>query len=160
MRTPCLCLIYRLVEQKYYDDARFFRVVRNFVVQFGINGNPRISELWRNMTIKDDPVTQSNVRGTLTYAMSGPNTRTTQVFVNLKDNVRLDKAGFAPFGKVVEGMDDVVDRLYLAYGDGPPKGNGPDQTQIELRGNQYLEDKFPRLDFIKTARIEAEPGTK
>lgn len=145
---------YRLVEQRYYDDARFFRVVRNFVVQFGINGNPRLSELWRNMTIKDDPVKEKNRRGYLSYAKSGPNSRTTQVFINLKDNAILDKTGFAPFGRVVDGMEEVVDRLYLSYGDIPPKGNGPDPTQIELRGNRYLEDKFPRLDYIRTARIE------
>jgi peptidyl-prolyl cis-trans isomerase A (cyclophilin A) len=144
---------YRLIEQKFYDDVRFFRVVRNFVVQFGINGDPGVEARWRNMTIADDPVKESNKRGTITFATSGPNTRTTQVFINLVDNVRLDKTGFAPFGRVVEGMEETVDRFYLSYGDGPPRGTGPDQRTLELQGNAYLEDKFPRCDYIKTARI-------
>lgn len=143
---------YRLLQQKYYVDARFFRVVPNFVVQFGINGNPAVSARWRNLTIADDPVKESNLRGTITYATSGPNSRTTQVFINLKDNTRLDQMGFAPFGKVVEGME-VVDRLYSAYGDAPPRGNGPDQALIESQGNAYLENGFPRLDYIKKATI-------
>lgn len=143
---------YRLVRNGFYDDARFFRVVRDFVVQFGIHGNPRIEELWRNMTMADDPVKQSNLRGMVTYAMSGPNTRTTQVFINLKDNKRLDKSGFAPFGKVVEGME-VVEQFYKFYGEGPPRGEGPDQNLIERQGNAYLESKFPRLDYIRRARI-------
>lgn len=143
---------YRLLQQKYYDDARFFRVVPNFVVQFGINADPAVSARWRNLTIADDPVKGSNLRGTITYATSGPNSRTTQVFINLKDNTRLDTSGFAPFGKVVEGME-VVDRLYSAYGDAPPRGNGPNQSLIETQGNTYLENGFPRLDYIKKARI-------
>jgi peptidyl-prolyl cis-trans isomerase A (cyclophilin A) len=144
---------YRLIEQKFYDDARFFRVLPNFVAQFGINGDPKVAARWRNLTIADDPVKESNKRGTLSYAMAGPNTRTTQVFINLADNERLDKSGFAPFGKVVEGMD-VVDRFFAVYRDGPPNGTGPDQALIETRGNSYLETNFPRLDYIKTARIQ------
>ncbi len=144
---------HRLVETGFYDDCRFFRIVRDFIVQFGINGNPRTEELWRNLTMPDDPVTQSNLRGMVTYAMTGPNSRTTQVFINLKDNPRLDKQGFAPFGKVVEGME-VVDTFYRFYGEGPPRGEGPDQNLIERQGNAYLESKFPRLDYIKRARIE------
>ncbi len=140
---------YRLIEQKYYDEARFFRVVPNFVVQFGINGNPKVSARWRNLTIADDPVKESNKRGTVTFATSGPNTRTTQVFINLKDNERLDKDRFSPFGRVVEGMD-VVDQFFSAYRD------SPDQALIETRGNEYLENRFPRLDYVKTARIEGE----
>ncbi len=143
---------YRLVERRFYDEARFFRVVRGFVAQFGINGDPKVAALWRNMTIKDDPVVESNLRGYVTFAASGPNTRTTQVFINLGDNSRLDKLGFAPFGRVVEGMD-VIDRFYAAHGEGPPRGHGPDQEQIERGGNAYLEQRFPRLDYIKTARI-------
>ncbi len=143
---------YRLIETKFYDDARFFRVIRDFIVQFGINGDPKVEELWRNLTIQDDPVKETNARGTITFATAGPGTRTTQVFLNLKDNARLDESGFAPFGKVVEGMD-VVDHLYYAYGEGAPRGNGPDQNIIEMQGNAYLEAKFPRLDYIKTARI-------
>jgi peptidyl-prolyl cis-trans isomerase A (cyclophilin A) len=144
---------YRLVERKFFDEARFFRVVRNFVVQFGIHGDPKVAALWRNMTIKDDPVRESNKRGYLSFATSGAHTRTTQVFINLADNVRLDKMGFSPFGQVVDGMD-VVDRLYGFYGEGPPRGTGPDQDEIQRRGNQYLEEKFPRLDYVRTARIQ------
>jgi peptidyl-prolyl cis-trans isomerase A (cyclophilin A) len=143
---------YRLLQQRFYDDARFFRVVRNFVVQFGINGNPAVEARWRDMTFADDPVKESNLRGTISFATSGPNTRTTQVFINLKDNAQLDKRGFAPFGKVVEGLD-VVDRLYNGYGDSPPRGEGPDQNLIETQGNAYLESKFQMLDYIRKARL-------
>jgi peptidyl-prolyl cis-trans isomerase A (cyclophilin A) len=143
---------YRLVQQHFYDETRFFRVVRNFVVQFGINGDPTVAARWRNMIIRDDAVKQSNTRGRIAFATSGPNTRTTQVFFSLGDNSRLDQRGFAPFGEVVEGMD-VLERLYGAYGDGPPNGAGPDQEQIETQGNAYLEAKFPSLDYIRTARI-------
>jgi peptidyl-prolyl cis-trans isomerase A (cyclophilin A) len=143
---------HQLVRQKFYDNARFFRVVRDFVVQFGINGDPATNARWSRLTIKDDPVTQSNVRGSLTFATAGPNTRTTQVFINLKDNTRLDKMGFAPFGRVAEGMD-VVGRLYSFYGDGPPGGQGPEQHLIEAQGNAYLESQFPRLDYIKSATV-------
>jgi peptidyl-prolyl cis-trans isomerase A (cyclophilin A) len=144
---------YRLIEQRFYDQARFFRVVRDFVVQFGISGDPAVEARWHSMNIADDPVTQSNVRGTITFATSGPNTRTTQVFLNLADNARLDKSGFAPFGKVVDNGMDVVDHFFNAYGDGPPRGIGPEQDLIESQGNTYLESKFPRLDYVKTARI-------
>jgi peptidyl-prolyl cis-trans isomerase A (cyclophilin A) len=147
---------YRLVEQKFYDDQRFFRIVRNFVVQFGINGDPAVAARWRNLTIADDPVKESNRRGTITFATSGPNSRTTQVFINLRDNTSLDSMGFAPFGTVVEGMD-VVDSLFSSYGDGPPAGEGPDQQRIQTEGNSYLESRFPRLDYIKTARILEPP---
>jgi peptidyl-prolyl cis-trans isomerase A (cyclophilin A) len=147
---------YRLVRLHFYDDARFFRVIRNFIVQFGINGDPAVEARWRSMTIQDDPVRQSNTRGRITFATSGPNTRTTQVFINLADNSRLDARGFAPFGEVVEGMD-VVDRFYDAYGEGAPQGQGPDQEKIETQGNTYLEANFPRLDFIKSARVVPAP---
>ena len=147
---------YRLVEKRFYDDARFFRVVRNFVVQFGINGDPAVEARWRNLTMRDDPVKQSNKRGTITFATSGPNSRTTQVFINLKDNTRLDSTGFAPFGEVAEGMDN-VDHFYGSYGDAPPRGEGPDQSLIETQGNTYLAAQFPRLDYIRRARI-VTPG--
>lgn len=127
-------------------------MLKGFVAQFGINKTPSVSARWRTMQLVDDPVKESNQRGTITYAISGPNTRTTQVFINLADNRRLDANGFAPFGKVVEGMD-VVDSLYLGYGDGAPQGAGPDQNAIETRGNEYLNDHYPRLDYIKTATI-------
>ena len=143
---------YDLTQSHFFDDARFFRVLKGFVVQFGIHKAPSVSARWRTMQLVDDPVKESNQRGTITYAISGPNTRTTQVFINLADNRRLDANGFAPFGKVVEGMD-VVDSLYGGYGDGAPQGAGPDQNAIETRGNEYLNDHYPRLDYIKTATI-------
>jgi peptidyl-prolyl cis-trans isomerase A (cyclophilin A) len=144
---------YNLVQNKFYDGDRFFRVV-SFVVQFGINGDSSISQLWSNLTIPDDPVKQKNRRGMVTFAALGKDTRRTQVFINLKDNPSLNTQGFAPFGKVISGMDDVVDHLYSGYGDMPPRGAGPDPTKIELQGNRYLEDKFPRLDDIKKAEIQ------
>ena len=143
---------YELVQARLYDNCRFFRVVPRFVVQFGINGDPSVSRLWSQMRIADDLVLQSNRKGTLSYAKSGPATRTTQVFINLADNASLDSMGFAPFGKVVSGME-VVESLYKLYGDAPPAGVGPLQDRIQLEGNAYLERYFPRLDFIKTARI-------
>lgn len=143
---------YTLINERFYDGARFFRVVRNFVAQFGINPNPSVSRFWSNLRILDDPVKQSNLKGYLSFAMAGPASRTTQVFINLRDNKPLDKMGFAPFGRVVEGMD-VVESLYDSYGDAPPRGTGPDQSMIEIKGNEYLETRFPRLDYIKTARL-------
>jgi peptidyl-prolyl cis-trans isomerase A (cyclophilin A) len=144
---------YELVEEKFFDEARFFRVVKGFVVQFGIHREPEVSARWGKLQLVDDPVKQSNKRGYITYATSGPNTRTTQLFINLADNSRLDGRGFAPFGRVIEGME-VVDKLYAGYGDSPPMGYyGPDQNKIEAEGNAYLERSFPRLDFVKTARV-------
>jgi peptidyl-prolyl cis-trans isomerase A (cyclophilin A) len=141
-----------LVKNGYYDDVRFFRVVDNFMAQFGLHGAPAVNKAWRDATIQDDPVVKSNLRGWLTYAMRGPNTRTTQVFINYKDNSSLDGQKFSPFGQVVEGME-VVDKLYSKYGDGPPRGSGPDQKRIHAEGNAYLDAKYKELDFIKTARI-------
>ncbi|MBM3745422.1 MAG: peptidylprolyl isomerase [Acidobacteria bacterium] len=143
---------HQLVKRGFYDDARFFRVVKGFVVQFGISGDPKAQAEWRYAMLPDDPVKESNRKGTITYAMAGPRSRTTQVFINLADNTRLDQSGFAPFGQVVEGMD-VVERFYSGYGDFPPRGSGPDAQQIETRGNAYLEQRFPRLDYIIKARI-------
>lgn len=143
---------YNLVKNGFYNDCRFFRVLKGFMVQFGINGDPKVSAVWRAARIKDDPTTQSNKRGYITYAMAGPDTRTSQVFINYKDNTFLDNQGFSPFGKVVEGMD-VVDSLYGDYGEGAPRGQGPDQGQIQASGNSYLNAKFPKLDYIKTATI-------
>ena len=144
---------YELVNSGFYDAGRFFRVLPRFVVQFGINGSPEISRLWSSMRIPDDPVKHSNKRGTVTFAISGPQSRTTQVFINLRDNARLDGSGFAPFGEVVSGMD-IVERLYSGYGECAPKGSGPDQTKIELEGNTYLEEHFARLDYIRKASVE------
>ena len=118
----------------------------------GIHGDPAVSAVWRGATIPDDPVKESNKRGYLTYATAGPNTRTTQLFVNYGDNSFLDGQGFAPFGQVVEGME-VVDNLHGGYGEGSPRGNGPDQGKVQTEGNKYLDEKFPKLDFIKKAAV-------
>ena len=144
---------YNLVNSGFYDGNRFFRVV-SFVVQFGINGDPAVSRLWSNLPIPDEPVKQKNRRGMVTFAALGKDSRRTQVFINVKDNLSLDKQGFPPFGRVISGMEEVVDHLYYGYGDMPPRGSGPDATKIELHGNRYLDDKFPRLDFIKKAVIQ------
>jgi peptidyl-prolyl cis-trans isomerase A (cyclophilin A) len=143
---------YNLVRNGFFNDARFFRVLTGFVAQFGINGNPKVAAAWKNATIPDDPVKESNKRGTLVFATAGPNTRTTQLFINLVDNARLDQMGFSPFGSVVQGME-VVDQFYAGYGDGAPRGNGPEQGRIEAQGNAYLNASFPNLDYIKTATI-------
>ena len=136
----------------YFDDARFFRVLRGFMAQFGLNGDPRVNEAWEPLRIEDDAVKQSNKRRTVTFAMSGPNTRTTQLFINYADNANLDAMGFAPIGEVVDGMT-VVDSLYGNYGEGAPDGSGPDQGKIATEGNAYLTREFPRLDFIRRARV-------
>ena len=143
---------YNLVKNGFYDNARFFRVISGFMVQFGINGDPRIAASWRDANIKDDPVKQSNQRGHITFATAGPDTRTTQVFINFGDNRGLDSQGFAPFGKVISGMN-VVDALYAGYGEGAPRGRGPDQGRIQREGNAYLKKSFARLDYIKQATI-------
>jgi peptidyl-prolyl cis-trans isomerase A (cyclophilin A) len=143
---------HQLVRSGFYDNTRFFRVVTSFMVQFGAHGDPEVNAAWESLTIPDDSVTQSNRRGFVSFAMAGPNTRTTQIFINLIDNTQLDGMGFAPFGQVVEGMS-VIDSLYADYGDGPPSGFGPDQTRLMREGNSYLEREFPKLDFIRTARI-------
>ncbi len=144
---------YTLVKSGFYDGARFFRVLPGFVVQFGIAADPAVSAKWRNANLPDDPVSQSNRPGTITFATGGPNTRTTQVFINLADNARLDSSGFSPFGSVTQGMD-VVEQLYSGYGEGAPNGSGPAQPQAEAEGNAYLEREFPKLDYIKKATIE------
>jgi peptidyl-prolyl cis-trans isomerase A (cyclophilin A) len=140
---------YNLVQSGYFENVRFFRVVPNFVVQFGIHGDPSVSKNWMNAKLKDEPVKEGNKRGTLTYAKSSaPNSRTTQIFINLKDNTSLDAQGFAAFAKVVEGMD-VVDKLNSEYGESLTSLQG----QIYQEGNMFLAAKAPRLDFIKTATI-------
>ncbi|MGE5261692.1 MAG: peptidylprolyl isomerase [Actinomycetota bacterium] len=143
---------YNLVKNGFYNDTRFFRVISGFMVQFGINGNPQISKVWRDANIKDDPVKASNKRGMITFATAGPDTRTTQVFINFGDNAGLDDQGFAPFGQVVSGME-VVDALYAEYGEGAPQGAGPNQGLVQSQGNAYLKKDFPKLDYIKTATI-------
>lgn len=144
---------YNLVKSGFYNDARFFRVIDGFMVQFGISGNPDVSAAWSDANIKDDPVRESNARGTVTFATAGPNTRTTQVFINFNNNSMLNGQGFAPFGKVISGMD-VVDSLYKGYGEGAPRGAGPNQALIKAQGNAYLITQFPKLDYIKKATIE------
>jgi peptidyl-prolyl cis-trans isomerase A (cyclophilin A) len=144
---------YNLVKNGYYDDVRFFRVIPNFMVQFGINGNPALNAVWRNARIGVDPVKQKNMRGYITYAMgASPDSRTTQVFINFRDNTGLDAQGFAPFGQVTSGMD-IVDKIYSGYGEGAPRGNGPDQQRLQTEGNAYLKS-FAKLDYIKKATIE------
>ena len=144
---------YNLVKNGYYDDCRFFRVLDDFMAQVGINGTPAIQSAWRDARIADDAVKQSNKRGFVSFATGGPNTRTTQFFINFKDNSTLDKSGFAPFGEVSSGMD-VVDKLYSGYGEGAPRGRGPDQGKVQMEGNAYLTKDFPKLDYIKKATIE------
>jgi len=128
-------------------------VVKGFMVQFGISGDPATMAKWREARIADDPVRQSNKRGFITFATSGPDSRTTQVFINFKDNDRLDSMGFSPFGQVVSGMN-VVDSLFADYGEGAPRGSGPEQGRIQTEGNAYLTKSFPKLDYIKKATIE------
>ena len=137
---------YNLVKHGYYNDSRFFRVMPNFMVQFGINGNPAIQRFWRSANIPDDPVTQTNKRGAITFATAGPNSRTTQVFINFRNNTALDRQGFAPFGEVISGMD-VVDKINAQYRE------EPDQGRIQAEGNRYLMKAFPKLDVIKRATI-------
>ena len=144
---------YNLVKNGFYDNVRFFRVISGFMVQFGINGNPKLSQVWRDANIKDDPVKASNKRGNITFATAGPDTRTTQAFINFGNNAGLDDQGFAPFGQVISGME-VVDALYAEYGEGAPRGDGPDQSLVQSQGNAYLKKDFPKLDYIKTATIE------
>jgi cyclophilin family peptidyl-prolyl cis-trans isomerase len=143
---------YHLVQLGYFDDARFFRVLTGFMAQFGINGDPRVNAAWEPLQLQDDPVKQTNKRGMVTFATGGPNTRTTQLFINYGDNRNLDGMGFAPIGEVVDGMP-VVDSLYADYGEGPPGGSGPDQGRMATEGNKYLTQNYPRLDFIRRARV-------
>jgi peptidyl-prolyl cis-trans isomerase A (cyclophilin A) len=141
--------IHELVDQGFYNDARFFRVVtspRPFVVQFGIHADPKIASQWRNATIPDDSVNETNAPGTVTFATAGPNTRTTQLFINLGDNAFLDSQGFSPIGRVVDGID-VVKAINGEYGE------APDQNRIQREGNAYLESAFPNMDYIKVAKI-------
>jgi peptidyl-prolyl cis-trans isomerase A (cyclophilin A) len=144
---------YNLVKNGFYDNARFFRVIEGFMVQFGVNGDPKVSAVWREARIKDDAARISNKRSFVTFATAGPNTRTTQVFISYGDNSNLDSQGFTPFGQVVSGMK-VVDAMYSGYGEGAPRGLGPDQTKLQAEGNAYLASKFGNLDYIKKATIE------
>ena len=148
---------YNLVKNGYYNGAAFFRVIEGFMAQFGINPSPAVNKVWMHANIKDDPVKQSNKKGSITFATAGPNTRTTQLFINLVDNQRLDPSGFAPFGTVVEGMD-VVEKLYSGYGEGAPSGRGPDQQRTQEEGKAYLDKYFPQLDTIKSVKVLPAEG--
>jgi len=139
---------YNLVKNGFYDGTRFFRVRPGFMAQFGLNGNPQVQGAWQRAFLRDEPTTQKNVRGFVTFTTEGrPQSRFTQIFVNYGDNSRLDADGFAPFGQVVTGMD-VVDKLYA-----PPDDAQPDQRRILREGNEYLQKEFPQLDFVKKASL-------
>jgi cyclophilin family peptidyl-prolyl cis-trans isomerase len=155
---------YQLVGDRYFDGARFFRVVKNFVAQFGISGVPAVNAAWDVRRMADEPVRHTNARGTISYARGGPGTRTVQLYINLSDNVRLDTLsgfGFPPIAEVIAGMA-VVDSLYSGYGESTPRGGarpghaGPSQDSIEVQGNTYLERGWPKLDYIRTARVIRE----
>lgn len=143
---------YNLVKNGYYKDIAFFRVVAGFMAQFGIHGDPKLNNVWRDASVPDDTVKQPNTRGRITFATRGPNTRTVQLFINLVDNSRLDGMGFSPFGEVVSGME-IVDALHSGYGEGAPRGRGPDQGRIQTEGNLYLRANFPELDYLISAEI-------
>lgn len=145
---------YNLVKNGFYDEARFFRAVPGFMVQFGINGSPDIAKRWINARIPPDKVTQGNKKGSITFAMGAtPDTRTTQVFINFRNNSNLDGMGFAPFGEVVSGIE-AVDKIYTGYGEAAPKGGGPPQARVQMEGNAYLMKSYPKMDYIKKATIE------
>eukprot|EP00640_Fibrocapsa_japonica_P005087 CAMPEP_0113934298 /NCGR_PEP_ID=MMETSP1339-20121228/1634_1 /TAXON_ID=94617 /ORGANISM="Fibrocapsa japonica" /LENGTH=211 /DNA_ID=CAMNT_0000936031 /DNA_START=110 /DNA_END=745 /DNA_ORIENTATION=+ /assembly_acc=CAM_ASM_000762 len=145
-----------LLDDDFFAGCRFFRVIKDFVAQFGIHGNPGVQSQWRDQKIKDDPVTQKNYKGSLTFATSGPDSRTTQLFFNLKDNFFLDSMGFSPFARVVIGQE-TVDALYSGYGEGAPSGSGPSQALIQQKGNTYLTANFPDLSYIISTTIVDYP---
>jgi len=156
--------LYTLIRTRHFDDARFFRVVKDFVAQFGLSGNPSIDDAWKIRRIADEPVHHTNARGTISYARGGPGTRSVQLYINLRANPRLDTLngfGFPPIAEVVDGMS-VVDSLYSGYGDGAGRGTpqpgrqGPSQDSIMTQGNAYLLRGWPKLDYIKTARVVKE----
>lgn len=143
---------YNLVKIGFFEDVAFFRVIDGFMAQAGLHGDPAVNRAWRGANIEDDPPAgQSNTRGMVSFAMAGPNTRTTQFFINLVDNARLDAMGFTPFAKVRDMR--AVDALYSGYGEGAPRGRGPMQARIQREGNAYLKAEFPNLDTIESARI-------
>lgn len=142
---------YNLVKAGFYDDVAFFRVISGFMAQVGISGRPKVNAIWREARIQDDPVKESNTPGMVTFATAGPNTRTTQFFINYGNNTRLDGMGFAPFGKVRDMAP--VEALYSGYGEGAPRGRGPAQGRLQAEGNAYLKAEFDKLDYIKKATI-------
>ena len=147
-----------LVRNGFYDDIAFFRVIDGFIAQFGMHGTPPVAAAWAGASIPDDLPARSNTRGTVAFAMRGPNTRTSQAFINLADNPSLDGQGFAPFGQIVEGME-VADALHSGYGEMPPQGGGPAPGFILRGGNDWLRTEYPRLDFIRRATIESDAET-
>jgi peptidyl-prolyl cis-trans isomerase A (cyclophilin A) len=148
---------YYLTKHHYYDSTYFFRVIENFVAQVGISGQPKVNAAWESRRIPDDPVKHSNTRGTISFASEGPNTRTVQLFINLRDNPKLDTygSGFPPLGEIIDGMN-VAESLYDGYGEGPPAGLGPRQELIMDQGNDYVRHFFPKLDLIQRATIAQE----
>ena len=146
---------YNLAKNGFFDDSRVYRVIDGFMAQFGINADPYVSQAWKRQFIVDDPVAETNSRGRVTFAKGGMHTRTTEIFVNYRDNAGLDEEGFSPIGEVVEGMD-VVDAFYAAYGDGPPRGSGPYAAMAQARGNEYLDAEFGEL--TKIIRVTIEDG--
>lgn len=143
---------HELVRMRYFDQGRFFRVIPGFIAQFGVHNKFQVHDVWRKMFIPDDPPMEKNLRGTLAYAKSEPGTRATEVFINLKDNPDLDEQRFVPFGKVTEGME-VVDQFYSGYGEFRPKGKYLDAGRIEEEANEYLVPRFPKLDYVITAKF-------
>lgn len=139
---------YELLRMHYFDQGRFFRVIPGFVAQFGVHRDFKVHDVWRELFIVDDPAKEKNLRGTLAFAQSGPNTRATEIFINLADNAALDGEGFVPFAKIVEGMD-VPDKFYSGYGEMRPQGKDIDPGRVEEEANEYLVPRFPKLDFIK-----------
>ncbi len=145
---------YNLAKGGFYDDTRIYRVLENFMAQWGLNGDPYVNQVWKSAFIVDDPVVESNTRGRLAFAKGGVHTRTTEVFISYKDNSALDAEGFTPIGEVVAGMD-VVDAFHAGYGDGPPRGDGPYQAMASARGNEYFDEEFPELTKIITVTVAA-----
>lgn len=145
---------YNLAKIGFYNDVKFFRVIEGFMAQFGMNGDPSVSAVWKDATIDDEPVKASNTRGYITFAKTGaPNSRTSQLFINFGDNANLDSMGFAPFGKIDDEGMKIVDKIYNGYGEGAPRGAGPRQDLIMSKGNEYLKAEFPKLDSIKSIEI-------
>lgn len=142
---------FTMIKRGYFQHVAFFRVVSGFMAQFGMHGNPQVNAAWADRVISDEPVAQSNLRGRVTFATRGPNSRSNQLFINFGNNGNLDGMGFTPFGEVVDMGP--VDRLYAGYGEGAPQGRGPSQPVVAARGNAYLAEGFPQLDYIVSARI-------
>jgi peptidyl-prolyl cis-trans isomerase A (cyclophilin A) len=143
---------HELIRRSFYDQSRFYRVLKGFIAQFGVHRDFKVQDVWRTLFIPDDPPRQKNLRGTLAFAKSGPNTRATEVFINLADNAVLDDQGFVPFGRIVEGME-VADKLYAGYGEMRPTGKDIDAGRVEEEANEYLAPRFPKLDYVKHARF-------